>query len=122
MPNINSADYYQAIQSVRNQAMDMTKWLEYFSEGLAMQLSEIKKLGRRVIEQSFLVKQYRLSERQKKIIEYINEHESLAIQELENIFPGATRRTLQRELKDLINKEIIIGMGATNNLTYRLKE
>lgn len=118
----NRADYYNAIQSVRSQEMDMTQWLEYFSEGLAIQLREIKDLGKHVIKQSVLAKQYHLSERQKLAMEYMTTEGSLSIQEFEKLCPGVTRRTLQRELRDLIDKKIIISVGATSNLIYRLKE
>jgi Fic family protein len=117
----NRTDYYQAIQSVRQSDMDMTKWLEYFSEGLAMQLHEIKDLGKQVIQQDVLAKHHQLSERQKWAIEHIQHHESLTIQAFEKAYPGVTRRTLQRELKELINKEIIASSGATSKLVYRLK-
>ena len=32
--------FYAAIQSARDQGMDMTGWLEYFAEGLSVQLAE----------------------------------------------------------------------------------
>ncbi len=50
----NRIDYYKAMQSVRENNMDMTRWLEYFSEGLAVQLREIKSLGQQAIRQSLL--------------------------------------------------------------------
>lgn len=118
----NRSDYYKAIQSVREQDMDMTQWLEYFSEGLATQLHEIKNIGKQVIKQSVLARQYHLSERQKLAIEYMITEGSLSIQEFEKICPGVTRRTLQRELRDLIDKEIVVTVGATSNLVYQLKE
>jgi len=34
--------YYRAIQSVRAGGMDLTKWLEYFAEGLAIQMREVR--------------------------------------------------------------------------------
>lgn len=117
----NRADYYKAIQSVRNNDMDMTQWLEYFSADLAAQLYEIKDLGKQVIKQDVLLKQHQLSARQKLAIEYITKQGGLTIQEFEKICPGVTRRALQRELKDLMNKEIIVSSGATSNLIYLLR-
>lgn len=117
----NRTDYYQAIQSVRQNDMDMTKWLEYFSEGLATQLHEIKDLGKQVIQQDVLAKQHQLSQRQKWVIEHIHHHGSLTIQDFEKAFSEVTRRTLQRELKELIDKGIIISSGATSKLVYVLK-
>ena len=67
----NRVDYYQAIQSVRQKDMDMTGWVEYFVQGLATQLQEVKSLGKKAIEQDVMAKQYHLSDRQKLAIEYI---------------------------------------------------
>ena len=38
----NAAEYYQALQSVEKEAGDLTRWLEYFTQGLAIELSKIK--------------------------------------------------------------------------------
>lgn len=118
----NRTDYYKAIQSVRENDMDMTRWLEYFSEGLAVQLREIKSLGKQAITQSLLAKEYHLSERQKLAVEHMATEGGLSIQQFENMCPDVTRRTLQREVKDLIDKGLVESSGATSNLIYQLKE
>ena len=118
----NRADYYRAIQHVRAHNMDMTQWLQYFSEGLALQLREIKDMGKQVISQRILAKEYNLSARQKLAINYMATEGSLSIQQFEKMCSDVTRRTLQRELKVLIDKGIVISGGATSNLIYRLKE
>lgn len=118
----NRSDYYKAIQSVRENDMDMTQWLEYFSAGLAIQLREIKDLGKQAIKQSLLTKQYHLSKRQKLAIDYMTTEGSLTIQQFEKIYPDVSRRTLQRELRDLIDKGLVISSGATSNLIYQLKD
>lgn len=115
------ADYYQAIQSVRQQDMDMTGWVEYFVQGLSTQLQEVKSLGRQAIEHDVMAKQYHLSERQKLVIEYIAKHGGISIQKFEEICPDVTRRTLQRELKELIDKNILTTTGATSNLIYEMQ-
>lgn len=117
----NRVNYYQAIQSVRKNDMDMTSWLEYFLQGLSTQLQEVKTLGKQVIEQALFAKQHHLSARQNIVMEYITKHGSLAIQEFEEICPGVTRRTLQRELRELVKKEIIEVTGATSRLVYKLR-
>ena len=117
----NRADYYEAIQSVREQYMDMTKWVEYFVCGLSIQLQEVKKIGKQAIEQDLLARQHHLSDRQKLAIEYITKHGGITIQQFETICPDVTRRTLQRELKELINKNILSTTGATSNLIYEMQ-
>lgn len=117
----NRTDYYQALQDVRQKNMDLTDWLEYFVRGLSIQLQEVKLLGKQAIEQDLLVKKFHLSERQKLAVEFITKHSGMSIQQFENICPDVTRRTLQRELKELVDKNILKISGATSNLIYEIK-
>lgn len=114
----NRSDYYEALQGVRENNMDMTGWLEYFVRGLSTQLQEVKSLGKQAIEKDIMIKQYHLSERQKLAIDYISKHGGITIQQFEKICPDVTRRTLQRELKELVEKNILRVSGATSNLMY----
>jgi Fic family protein len=114
------AGFYTAIQSVREHGMDMTGWLEYFVEGLATQLGEIRKRGERAIQRDVLVKEHGLSERQAEALGHVMEHGSLRIQDYEALCPDANRRTLQRDLKHLLDKGLLTGEGATNRLQYKL--
>jgi Fic family protein len=116
----NRTDYYQAIQGVRQNDMDMTQWLEYFVYGLSTQLQEVKFLGKQAIAQDVMVRQHHLSERQKLVVDFISKNGSITIQQFENICPNVTRRTLQRELKELVGKNILMTSGATSNLSYEL--
>ncbi len=65
---------------------------------------------------------YGLSERQKQAIQLAGEKERFGIQDLEQVCPGVTRRTLQRELKELVEKGVFRVEGATRNLSYSLGE
>lgn len=113
--------YYRAIQSVRENDMDMTGWIEYFVEGLAVQLKEVQEKGERVIKQDVLEKKYQLSNRQQKALAFIMDNDSLTIQDFEKLCPRTTRRTLQRELKEMIEGGLLNQEGATNRRLYRLK-
>lgn len=113
--------FYRAIQSVRESGMDMTGWLEYFVEGLTTQLAEVRQRGEQAIRRDVLVKQHGLSDRQTKALQHILEHGSLTIQEFERLCPEVNRRTLQRDLKAMVNKGLLVSEGATNQLIYRLQ-
>jgi Fic family protein len=114
--------FYRAIQSVRDSGMDMTGWLEYFVEGLTIQLAEVRERGERAIRRDVLVKQHGLSDRQAKALEYILQHGSLTIQDFERLCPDVNRRSLQRDLKVMVDMGLLISEGATNKLVYRMKE
>jgi Fic family protein len=112
--------FYRALQSVREGGMDMTGWLEYFMEGLAAQLAEVKMRGERTIRRDVLVKEHRLSERQARALGHILEHGSLSIQDFESLCPEVNRRSLQRDLKVMLEKGLIVSEGETHHLLYRL--
>ncbi len=113
--------FYRAIQSVRENDMDMTGWLEYFIEGLSSQLAEVRERGEKAIRRDMLVKEHGLSDRQSKAIVRILELGSLTIQDFERLCPEVNRRTLQRDLKAMIDKGILKSEGATHRQEYRFK-
>ncbi len=104
--------FYRAIQSVRERGMDLTGWLEFFTEGLATQLDEVKARGERAIRRDVLVRQHGLSDRQALALGRVLDQGRLTIQEFATLCPGVNRRTLQRNLRDMVEK----GLGSCVNL------
>ncbi|MBM4026907.1 MAG: Fic family protein [Planctomycetes bacterium] len=107
------AAFYAAIQNVRERQMDMTGWLEYFTGGLSTQLGEVKQRGERVMYRDVLAHTYRLSERQVRALGHVLEHGQLTIQEYEALCPDANRRTLQRDLKSLMDNGLLVERGTS---------
>jgi len=114
------AAFYRAIQGVREAGMDLTGWLEFFAGGLATQLDEVKKLGERTIRLDVISREQRLSERQALAVGHVLEHGRLTIQDFEALCPGVHRRTLQRDLKELVDRALLKARGATSRLEYVL--
>ncbi|MGH7267541.1 MAG: hypothetical protein ACREMB_22195, partial [Candidatus Rokuibacteriota bacterium] len=112
------AAFYRAIQGVREAGMDLTGWLEFFTEGLATQLDEVKARGERAIRRDVLVREHGLSERQALALGHVMEHERLAIGDFERLCPEANRRTLQRDLRALVEKGFLLEV---RDWTYRSK-
>jgi Fic family protein len=100
--------FYQAIQSVRSHGMDMTTWLEYFVDGLATQLTEVKRRGERSISRDVLAEEHGLSARQGKALEFAMEHGGLTIQDFESLCPDTNRRSLQRDLRAMLQKGVLV--------------
>jgi Fic family protein len=115
------ASFYHALQSVRESGMDMTGWLEFFVEGLSTQLAEVRERGKQAIRRDALIKEHKLSDRQAKALGHILEHGTLNIKDFEGICPEVNRRTLQRDLKAMLDKGILVSEGATHHQDYRLK-
>jgi Fic family protein len=108
--------FYNSIQSVRKNGMDVTVWLDYFITGLETQMIEVKKRGEQIIRRDVLVQKHGLNERQGKAIEFLLDHGKLTIQDFESLCADVNRRSLQRDLKGMLDKELIteIGVGPTD--------
>lgn len=61
-----------------------------------------------------------LNARQQVAVSHIQQHGHLTIKTFENICPEPSRRTLQRDLKQMIDKGLLHTTGETNQLTYHL--
>jgi Fic family protein len=103
--------FYRAIQSVRERAMDVTGWVEFFTDGLATQLDEVKARGERAIRRDVLARQHSLSDRQALALGRVLDEGRLTIQELEALCPRVNRRTLQRDLKTMVDKGLLVEQG-----------
>lgn len=114
--------FYRAIQGVRENNIDMTGWLEFFVEGLSTQLAEVRERGEQAIRRDVMAKQHNLSDRQAKALAHIFENGSLTIQDFEALCPEVNRRSLQRDLKIMVDVGLLVSEGATNKLMYRMKE
>lgn len=101
--------YYKAIQSVRQNNMDMTSWLEYFVEGLRSQMSEIRQKGEEIIKHDALLKKAKksgINQRQGKALKHLMRKGKVTVSEYQEV-TGCIRRTAQRDLEDLVAKGII---------------
>lgn len=82
---------------------------------------EVRQRGERVIRRDVRAYQHDLSSRQAQALMHILEHGSINIQEFETLCPETNRRTLQRELRSMVEKGVLVTEGATNRRIYRLK-
>jgi Fic family protein len=117
--------FYRSIQSVRDVGMDLTGWLDYFITGLEIQMLEVRVRSEQVIRRDALVNQHGLNERQAKALGHLLQHGRLTIQDFEALCPSVNRRTLQRDLKGMLDQNLIaeVGTGATDPTRhYRLAE
>lgn len=105
----NRRAYYDAIQSVRDNDMDMTFWLEYFTDGLKNQLVEVKIKGEIAIKKEVIIekaKRLNLNERQQEILLYLVEEKRASVEKILQKF-NFVRRTVQRDLSKLVSLGII---------------
>lgn len=121
--------YYMVLQSVSNQPVteesrrDLTQWLEYFTKGVAQELFRIKERVQRLsleVRRASRTGQIALSERQMKLIEYIEDYGSISNAQWRKLFPRVSDDTILRELKGLIKKKVIRKRGSTKASIYLL--
>ena len=127
----NPLNYYETLQAVSNQLVldtherDLTPWLDYFVEGVAIELNKVKEKVRRISldarVKDKLGDQLTLNERQMMIMEYLHRHKSMSNSDFRKIFPDYSDDTVLRELRFLKNKGLIKKQGGTKKAVYVLK-
>lgn len=115
--------YYDSLQSVERNGGDLTDWLTYFTEGLAIELFKIKEKIEKISIDSNLKERLGgtpllLSNRQLKIIEYIQKTGFLQNQVFKTLFPMVSEDTVLNELKGLLQSGIIRKSGSTKGAKY----
>jgi len=115
--------YYDSLQSVGRNNGDLTQWLEYFTEGLAIELTKIKEKIEKISVDSKLKERLggqplMLTNRQLKLIEYIQKTGFLQNQAFKTIFPMVSEDTVLNELKGLLKAGIIRKSGSTKGAKY----
>ena len=108
--------FYRAIQDVRERGMDLTGWLEFFVGGLTTQLAEIKSRGEIAIRGDVVAKAHGLNSRQAAALELLFSQGALTLGDLERRFPEINRRSLQRDIKGMLDKGVLReeGTGPTD--------
>lgn len=115
--------YYESLQSVSYLDGELTSWLEYFTEGLAIELNKIKEQVENVsvdakLKEKLGGKPLMLSDRQLKIIEYIQKTGYLENKGFKSLFPMVSEDTVLNELKVLLQNGILKKQGITKSSKY----
>jgi len=117
----DAASYYHNLQKAS--AGDLTSWLEYFTYGASIEFEKIKekilKLSKDVkLKEKFGGQQIYLTERQMRLVEYIQEIGYIQNQIFKDVFPDVSEDTVLRDLQDLIKKGLIKKIGSTKAARY----
>lgn len=113
--------YYENLGRASNG--DLTAWLEYFTLGVAAESERIKKKILKLSKDTYLKKklggkQIYLTERETKIIEYIQTVGYLQNEVFGQLFPDLSEDTVLRDLNLLIKKGIVKKRGKTKAARY----
>lgn len=115
--------YYKNLQKAS--AGDLSSWLEYFTSGAGIEFEKVKekilKLSKDVkLKEKFGGQQVYLTERQMKLVEYIQEIGYIQNQTFRDIFPDVSEDTVLRDLQELIKKGLIKKIGSTKSARYTM--
>ena len=117
----DAISYYENLKKATSG--DLSPWLEYFTLGVAIEFERIKNKILKLSKDTYLKeklggKQVFITERQTKIIEYIQSVGYLQNQSFKEVITDASEDTILRDLKELIDKGIIKKVGKTKAARY----
>ena len=102
--------------------------VERFLEDLDLQLQENvlprsgeSERGKGMKQQQETQKKQGLSDRQKKIMEILKQKEQAQVREFQKVLPDVTKRTLRRDLDDLLHSNLIERKGEWNMVFYKIR-
>lgn len=113
--------YYQAlIEGQKNRGQENERidvWLLFFldcleimTEKLKIKIKEYQKIG------SYL------SERQKKIIDFIQQNQPVQLKDISAVFPDMSANTIKKDLQYLVQQSYLEKLGSFKNTAYIIKE
>lgn len=100
-----------------------TEWLEYFSLGMAIEFNRIKERVQKISKDAKIKEktgQVFITERQEQIIQWINDYGYIQNKDFDVLFPDVSDDTVLRELKGLIDNDIIVKKGKTKSARYEI--
>jgi Fic family protein len=126
----NAETYYNTLQSTHELSSDifkrdLTNWISYFTEALSIELSRVKakvqSLSRDIkLKQKLGGKQLHLTERQIKLVEYMQQFGGLRMPDAQQLLPMVSDDTIWRDLKKLVDSGAVEKRGSTKGAYYCL--
>jgi len=119
----NRSAYYAALKTVQANKGDITKWLEYFTDGVLYSINKVKdfivKMGlSQKIEEGERIE---LTQKQVKILERIKEKDKISNKDLRDMF-GVTRQAILKEISKLIDAKLIVLIGKGRGAYYKISD
>ncbi|VVB92738.1 Fic/DOC family protein [uncultured archaeon] len=115
--------YYNALKSVDPKTLDLTQWLEYFTDGVLLSISKVKE---KVLQLSLeghkkaARGQIALTEKQTNVVEYIISNGRITSGEIQKMLK-ISRQAAHKELIKLIELNLIEQKGAGKAIYYVIK-
>jgi len=114
--------YYSALQNVNQKTLDLTSWLDYFCEGVYVSLKAVKERVVRLSSERLRKAregQIALTERQMRIVEFININRKITNRDVREMFKLSNRVALD-EINKLIELRVLKSNGKGRGIHYVL--
>jgi len=114
--------YYAALKSVDPKTINITKWMEYFCEGVAFSVNRVKEKvlaisGSKKVTAS--LEQVALTKRQMQIVETISRTGKITSKEMQAMFK-VTPQAVHKEMKKLMKIKVVKLIGKGRGAYYEL--
>jgi len=117
-------EYEEQINHLDLEELDFTRFIEYFSEGLASEVSTTSHNVKLLAKDTKIAKatgRIRLTPRQERIVEYLQDYGIMQNKDFPRLFPDISEDTVLRDLKTLLDMDIIQKTGSTKSSRYQMK-
>lgn len=120
----SGVSYDKAIYSISVQDGDLTEWLEYYTEAVAYETTQLKDQILLLAKDTKVAKasgRANLTQRQEKIVVFLQDYGVLQNRHFENLFPSVSEDSVLRDLKKLMDLGIVVKRGSTKSSRYELR-
>lgn len=119
-------EYYTALQQVSLSQGDLTGWLEYFTQVVALELNKIKERVRSLSVdgrwRDRLGRQIVLNPREIRVIEWFADHDKMTAKDAGAVLPDVSPDTVLRTINGLTHKGVLKKLGVTKNAYYMMRK
>ena len=117
-------EHFNTFASISKNEGDVTDWLEYFTEGVANEISKLQEQVLLLARDTKIAKvtgRAELSKRQERIIEFLQDYGLIRNSDFPRVFPDISEDSVLRDLKVLVEDGIVVKKGKTKSSRYELK-
>lgn len=114
--------YYAALKSVDSKTINITKWMEYFCEGVAFSVNRVKEKVLVISgskKSTASLEQVALTKRQMQIVEAISRSGKITSKEMQAMF-RITPQAIHKEMKKLLEMRVVKLVGKGRSAHYAL--
>ncbi len=121
--NKSKKEYDQKINSLDALNPDFTAWIEFFADNVALEVSNLQEKIKLLAKDTKVAKaagRNKLTSRQERIVEHLQDYGILQNKDFSRIFPDVSEDSVLRDMKKLIEMNIIKKTGSTKSSRYEL--